>query len=417
MAQVHKAAFGGYVAWTVVAFGIGMPIAAPADDRLAFMEVQQDDANGVDGLSGCVSVSASADGRFVYASSAGDAAISYFSRDSSGRLTYLGMAKEGVDDVTGMGGPFFHVLSPDEKHLYVASRSNGSVTALARDTTTGALSFVGSLIEGEGGVVGMTGAIAPGISPDGAHVYVASVNDDAVAIFSRDPTTGALTFVDAVFEGDSSPNGPVGGLLFPEGVLVSNDNAHVYVVGTGSGAVAMFARNAATGALSYLGAMTVGISSPLGGAISADGAHLYIGNRGTNSLAILARDAQTGLLTRIGAQYDGISGVDGLAEPAGVAISAGGKLVAVVSRGDQAVSIFRRDPATGLLTFVEARYQGVGGIAGLSFPSGVGFGGDSSVYTAGWTEGMVAVFAVTLFGDGFETGTTSGWSNAIGVSP
>ena len=39
------------------------------------------------------------------------------------------------------------------------------------------------------------------VSPDGAHVYVASLNDHAVAVFARDGTTGALAFVEAQFDG------------------------------------------------------------------------------------------------------------------------------------------------------------------------------------------------------------------------
>jgi 6-phosphogluconolactonase (cycloisomerase 2 family) len=35
------------------------------------------------------------------------------------------------------------------------------------------------------------------VSPDGRHVYVAGQLDNAIAIFARDPLTGALTFVEA----------------------------------------------------------------------------------------------------------------------------------------------------------------------------------------------------------------------------
>ena len=36
------------------------------------------------------------------------------------------------------------------------------------------------------------------VSPDDMHVYVASLYDNAVAVFRRDSTTGALTFVEVI---------------------------------------------------------------------------------------------------------------------------------------------------------------------------------------------------------------------------
>ena len=79
------------------------------------------------------------------------------------------------------------------------------------------------------------------VSPDGQHVYVTGGDDDAVAVFSRNATTGELTFVDAEFD----DVGGVDGLYRAFGVTVSPDGQHVYVTGGDDDAVAVFSRELA----------------------------------------------------------------------------------------------------------------------------------------------------------------------------
>ena len=38
-------------------------------------------------------------------------------------------------------------------------------------------------------------------SPDGAHIYVAGQFDNAIAVFGREASTGAVSFVEAVRDG------------------------------------------------------------------------------------------------------------------------------------------------------------------------------------------------------------------------
>ena len=52
--------------------------------------------------------------------------------------------------------------------------------------------------DGVGGVDGLSGAQSVAVSPDGGHVYVAgSYGTTRLAVFARDVATGALTFVEA----------------------------------------------------------------------------------------------------------------------------------------------------------------------------------------------------------------------------
>jgi hypothetical protein len=130
---------------------------------------------------------------------------------------------------------FAPVVSPDGAHLYVAGLA--SLTVFERDAGSGLLTLVEVEVDGVGGVDGIDDARSVAVSPEGTHVDVTGFADDAVAVFARDPVSGAVTFVDVV--GDMDGAWPI---------VVSPDGARVYVAGRG--AIWAFVREAATGALS-----------------------------------------------------------------------------------------------------------------------------------------------------------------------
>jgi DNA-binding beta-propeller fold protein YncE len=57
--------------------------------------------------------------------------------------------------------------------------------------TAPVLNFVEAVFDGPQGAEGLEGATAVVVSPDGKHVYVAAGESDALAVFTRDPATGA----------------------------------------------------------------------------------------------------------------------------------------------------------------------------------------------------------------------------------
>jgi 6-phosphogluconolactonase (cycloisomerase 2 family) len=216
------------------------------------------------------------------------------------------------------------------------------------------LGYVEALFDGVGGVDGLDNAHAAAVSPDGAHVYVASDADDAVAVFARDPLTGELTFVEAEFDGI----GGVDGLDGTEALALSPDGAHLYAAGLLDNAVAVFSRDAGTGELTFVeaefdGAGGVnGLAGANSVAVSPDGGHVYVAGRFDDAVAVFQRNAANGTLTFLDVEIDGAGGVDGLTDVTSVAVSPDGEHVYAASNGDQAVAIFDRGPATGLLTFV-----------------------------------------------------------------
>ena len=92
-------------------------------------------------------------------------------------------------------------MSADGANVYATSLDSNAVTTFTRDPSTGALSQAG---DGSGCITNAattgctTGRALDGpdvvtVSPDGNNVYVGAFFGNAVAVFARDPSTGALT--------------------------------------------------------------------------------------------------------------------------------------------------------------------------------------------------------------------------------
>jgi DNA-binding beta-propeller fold protein YncE len=140
------------------------------------------------------------------------------------------------------------VVSPDDGHVYVASSRSSTVTVFRRDPGTGALTFVEAQEWGVGSSADdLSGAHGVAVSPDGGHVYVVT-KSDRLLTFGRNPDTGALTYVETLTDNV----GGVDGLEGAQSVAVSPDNEHVYAVGFKDDALAVFNRDPGTGALTFV---------------------------------------------------------------------------------------------------------------------------------------------------------------------
>ena len=171
------------------------------------------------------------------------------------------------------------------------------------------------------------------VSPDGKSVYLTTRSPLAsgaqgISVFARDTGTGMLTFLEIQREGV----GGVSGLYDPRAVVVSGDGLNVYA--RSRSALATFARNATTGALTFVGAETYDtvISAGSGGiVISPDGAQLYTVD--DKVVLMYARAPGTGVLSFLGTVENGVDGVSGINTPRNLAISPDGQNVYVVSVG------------------------------------------------------------------------------------
>jgi 6-phosphogluconolactonase (cycloisomerase 2 family) len=150
-------------------------------------------------------------------------------------------------------------------------------------------------------------------------VFVASSDDSALALFDRDPSTGALKagacFVQQDPQGDDAVNPddstddtsaadadtggcrPAKAISDAGAVTVSHDGRAVFVIGSDS--LAAFQRNPSSGSLEQFGcaeedptykscADTSGLSSPTGLAASSDGRSLYVADSGGDNVAVFA---------------------------------------------------------------------------------------------------------------------------------
>ena len=179
-------------------------------------------------------------------------------------------------DGVALDGAISVTVSPDGKSAYVASYDSGAVAIFDRNTTTGALTQKPGLdaCVSETGTAGactdgvaLDGATSVTVSPDGKSAYVASFFSDAVAVFDRNTTTGALNQkpgLDAcVSETGTGGNCTDGvGLDFAVSVAISPDGKSAYVASFTSDAVAVFDRALPSADITP-GSLTFGSPTPV----------------------------------------------------------------------------------------------------------------------------------------------------------
>jgi 6-phosphogluconolactonase (cycloisomerase 2 family) len=393
-------------------------------------------------LGGAGSVTVSRDDAYVYAVSFEGIAV--FARDRTrGALSQLaGSAGCITDDRENRNldcavsrGTFFAEgstvrLSPDGRNAYAAN--GGGIAIFTRDPATGVL----SQLPGPAGCIirvrSSTCAQARGIdfvehlavSPDGRSVYTAAYNSGAIAVFSRDPATGALTQLPgragcvSVRRDEGCARGRA--LYGAEQIAVSRDGRNLYVAGW-EGATA-FARSSTTGALRQLPGSSGCISRRVRGCahvrgigqepssvtISPDQRHLYVGSTTCGgppvgiclgSISVFRRDRRSGALSRLRGRAGCVSQRTGqscgearsLAFTYQIAISGDGRSAYAV--GGTNIAVFSRARRTGALRQLRGALGVVRG-RGLSDSRSVAISADGrSVYAASEDRDAVAIFA------------------------
>ena len=322
---VANIASGGADDNAIVAFS-----RSAATGALTYVDSYFDDQDGgtADGLFSCRDVEVSPDGKHVYTCASSEHEVGWFSRDAmTGVLTFGGTVTDGSGGVDGLAGCEDTVLSPDGKHLYAAGRADDAVAVFSRNTGTGALTFVEFEKNLLGGVTHMDRPIAIDLSPDGKHIYVASgsnanfTGSDALAVFSRETNSGSanfgkLTFLASYQEGQIQGLNTIDGVDQVSDVKVSPDGNHVYAAaevdtlggasGNGNDWIAIFSRDSSTGLLTWqqrIAGFKICPTSPFGAdaesflRIGSEGLRVYVlKNWADNGVAAFARNPSTGAL-------------------------------------------------------------------------------------------------------------------------
>ena len=379
-----------------------------ATGELSFVEKVRDGRGEREGLNGARAVTVSPGGNHVYVAGYwSDALVVYDRNPATGQLSFVEVAKDGSGGVDGLDGATSVTLSPDGSHVYAAGFSDNALAVFSRDEATGELSFVEVVRDGLDGVDGLGGARSVTLSPDGDHVYAAGFSDDALAVFTRDPATGELTFVEVVRD----DAGGVDGLNGAISVTLSPDGGHVYAAGSSDDAIAVFSRDATTGLLSFVEIIedntgdVDGLSGVHSVAVSPDGTHVFAAGEYDSALAVFSRDVETGQLSFAEVVEDNTGGVDGLNAARSVTVSPDGGHVYAAGYYDDALAAFSRNPAAG---------HPMASVSGRKFEDrdGNAVRDPGEPYLNGWTielvdasSGAVLATQITTSADADDNGT------------
>jgi DNA-binding beta-propeller fold protein YncE len=325
-------------------------------------------------------------------------------------------------------------VSPDGRHVYVASSESNAVAIFARDKKTGVLSQGRGTIacvsaKGAGNCAPAIGLDEPNsvaLSPDGRSLYVTSRAGDSIATFVRNRKTGGLRQLPPNFRGCISeapiPGCAAGlGLGAPDVVVVSPDGKNVYAGSFFGNAISAFARDPKTGALTQLAgtagciaeattgcAAGIALESVEGLAISADGTSVYAATALSNAVVELVRDPATGALTQasdgsgciVQAPLAGCSNGVQLAGANAIAVSPDDGNVYATSLFSDSVTSFARSSSGGSLTqlagssgcLIFLRAAGCSFGRALDSPEGLALSpGGRNVYVAAFKTGAIAV--------------------------
>lgn len=177
------------------------------------------------GLAGISSLALSPDGRNLYVTASGDRAVRYAQSQSEfRRFESCGYAVRQHGRANGLDGASAVAVSPDGRHVVVAGGFDDSLAVFARDAATGRLEFRDLVLGTASGGVALDGPQSLAFSADGASLFAAAINADAIHVLRRDAVSGSLTSV-AVHGGPTAALSDLDGVrslvLLPDGGLVA----------------------------------------------------------------------------------------------------------------------------------------------------------------------------------------------------
>lgn len=269
----------------------------------------------------------------------------------------------------------------------------------------------------------VAGAQSLSISPDGRDAYVARGSHHALSVFNRDSVSGKLTFVEEVVDSANLPNpyaieiSPDGTLAYvttnagvsvlsrdsatgkltlgnpidttnigrPVAIEVSGDSQFVYVAGD-EDKIGIYSRTESDDH-TLVGGDPVDVSKPTMLALSPDSKNLYVAREAANAISVFSRDPSTGLLTYVDEVRNGMDGVRGLLGVASLEVT--DEYVFAVGSEDDSLIAFKRDDGASL-TFAQRLRNRSGGVQGLENPNSIAVSPDGkSLYVGSNGEGAV----------------------------
>lgn len=219
----------------------------------------------------------------------------------AGKVVFQGAGADTLAVINNTTGPQSATI---ENGSIVVNQGNNVLSfaaSLASDQLTQAVT-VGGL--GQSANFKGTGRVASVAAGDGQDLYVASDADNSVSVFHYSAATNTLRFVQEVTDGQAVAQGAVDGLAGASAVVASPDGRFIYVAGTMDNAIAVFSRDTTTGQLTFNSATRLAdLTSPTALALSPGAPALYAvvssaaGDGLPYAILPMARDTTTGALT------------------------------------------------------------------------------------------------------------------------
>ncbi|MCV9878654.1 putative Ig domain-containing protein [Brenneria izbisi] len=288
----------------------------------------------ISGLADIASGTLSPDGAYLYVvSSAGDIAI--FSRNTaSGELALLQTLDSGVSSVSLIEA------SDDGGTIALLGAQGDSITLFARNGADGSLTLVQTLTT--------ENVIDLALSADGGALYVVDGNYSGLLVYTLNADSGQYALSQSI----TAATGSEPYLFTAVGVDVVGDYLYVVtdpVAETVANTLIVYQRaeDGTLAALAWLrdgalaGAGTVDMSSPVDIAVSSDGGTVYVASE--DSVAVFSLDVASGALSYLGA-------VSGLSNVTAIALS-GDDGTLYVTGSDSGISRYKSD--AGALTLLE----------------------------------------------------------------
>jgi len=292
----------------------------------------------------------------------------YFGTYSGGDNGSKGIYRSVLDTQTGSlsapvlvaeaRNPSFLEIHPNGKFLYAVSESGGagSVSAYAIDAETGGLTLLNQQPSRGNGPCHVS------IDHAGKNVLVANYGSGSAAVIPIEPEGGLAEPTGFTQHAGSSVNrrrqqGP-----HAHSINVSADDRFAFVADLGIDKIMIYKLDGEVGTIVPNDPAFVALKGGAGPrhfAFAPDGRHAYVINELHCTITAFGYDAAAGTLTEIQTVPTLPSSFEGDNTCAEIRVHPTGRFLYGSNRGHDSVAVYRIDPATGTLTFVEHETAGI----------------------------------------------------------
>ena len=295
----------------------------------------------------------------------------------------------GIELAAEVKGPGFLALHPDGGHLYAVA--GGKVLAY-EIVEGGGLKFLNQGETGDGGAANLA------VHPSGKLLITAQYGGGSLAVFKigEDGALGErLQLIE--HEGGSGVVGKRQDAPHPHWCGFSADGKRAFVPDLGLDGIVMYkVTKAESGEPSGLEQTGIAMSVPGGGPrhmrFSPDEKFVYLLNELTLSVTTFSYDAETGVLTKQGtvpALSEEVKGKETFNSASEILVHPSGKFVYSANRGNDSVTVYKADPASGELEVLEV--EPVRG----AWPRNINLDPSSKwLLAAGANSNTISVFAI-----------------------